>query len=138
MTTATATETVHLTVGQQAAHVFDYAVKLALDCRVVSYERAEVELGIPGLFPLAQGRALTELYAKALLPLGLPNLAALFVNKKSRRPGKWHAWTLTYGDGLAKDADKAWRADVAQCFISASLLADHHVAVAVRTRLLNW
>ena len=130
---------VHNTVEQQAAHLFDYSVKLALDCRVVSYGVAENEMNEPGLFGQSMGRALTKLYTEALLPLGLPNLTALFVSDKTHRPGKFATgWTLTYGDGLSKDADMAWRADVAQCFMNAPLLAQHHVVVAVRTKLLNW
>jgi hypothetical protein len=136
LTTAT---TAPQTIAQQAAFLFDYGVKLALDCRVVNYGKVFEETGRDDLFAKAVSGALTKLYTEALLPLGLPNLTALFVSLETRRPGNFEAdWTLTYGDGLTKDADMAWRADVAQCFMNAPLLAQHHVAVAVRTKLLNW
>lgn len=137
MTTA---EAVHHTVDQHASHVFDYLVKINLDGRVVTYTQACAEIKMPGLFPLSLGRALQRLYEVALLPLRLPNLTALVVKDNgSGRPGNFEtAWTLTYGDGLAKDADLAYEADVMQCQAWAERLATHEMAVAVRTKLLNW
>ena len=136
----TATETVHHTVDQHAAHAFDYLVKINLEGRIVTYGQACDEIKMPGLFPLSLGRALQRLYEVALLPLRLPNLTALVVkDDDSGRPGNFEtAWRLTYGDGLAKDADLAYEADVMQCRAWAERLATHEVAKAVYTKLLNW